>query len=782
MQNEIIVKPKSFLYSYRTPLIFIFGLLSTVKISLWAFRESFTDLFTNRLPLSGDGTFTGVFLEIVRDTSYLDIVRQRFQTSSLGWPNKIDFTHFPVGNTLDLLGIKIIFSLENGLDVSTLIHIVSILKVILIYGTTFLLCRKIKLNTIGTLAISILYPLSSYNLIRSEGHFFLGLTWTIPLGILLVTSSLSSFFETKQIYGVRNPYFLFILATLVGYSSFYYSFFFLVIFMSFFFLLLFTFIHQNIFELRNRESRYFSVKTFLRSSRLSIIAVTGITVSVVSQLLPVLIQSNNILTSAQTSDRSFTEPIVYSGNLQSLFFDFSRIFLYATKKEEILNFLRSQISWEGSQTGSITGIFLLAVLLMFIVWLIGFRFQRKPFGEDTFLLRMLLSQLVIAICLYFPGPLNFVISMVFPQIRGWGRISTLINLLVLIIVFYSIQWLQAKKSVALLMTLAVTIPGLAEIASFRLARPPSSALNDISRDLSTKRAESLFFLRSNFGSGCSIAVLPISPFPEFDNPNDSTNDYSFFDLPLADKGDFQWVNGAFKNSWDSRFVESLYSQQPNFVRTSISFQLDYFKSMGVCGAVIDLTALVPTEKDELGKLQSNQYDESLGCLVDVPGEHFIGASRFKLAKLTNSNCNFTSESDAGLFWRINKTNGFVWRIDSPYAVTMKSNLQIFAVESSILLRFKRNSRSATTKGFNVIIRGFTDDYVKADFKNQICFSNETLPEQCLETKSIGSEQVLVIPDRHLESGLNELSLRIKDVSPISHWGIYPISDLGVLKN
>jgi hypothetical protein len=48
-------------------------LLISLALSLHLFRETFSGVFKNRIPLAGDGLFTGIFLKMVVENSWSDV-------------------------------------------------------------------------------------------------------------------------------------------------------------------------------------------------------------------------------------------------------------------------------------------------------------------------------------------------------------------------------------------------------------------------------------------------------------------------------------------------------------------------------------------------------------------------------------------------------------------------------------------------------------------------------------------------------------------------------------
>lgn len=767
--NVVINPPLSWI---RTLFAYSTGLIVVLQLAMWAFRENLLGIFSNQLPLAGDGTFTAIFLRSVKESTLGQIFTKQLSVDSLGWPNKLDFVNYPIGNTLDLIWIKLLFLLNDSIHESTIIHSVSILKVVLIYTSTFFVCKKLDLNNSLASVSGALFSLSSFNLIRSEGHFFLGLTWTIPLGLYLTIISINRLRQITPHNGPSRLYSILAVAFVVGFSSFYYSIFFLIIQS----LLLLLFLLRSLLT-SDQETLSINLVfrrsiTFIKSCKVFFVSIAGICLGLAVQIIPVYLGQQKILSTAKVSDRSFTEPIVYSGNLQSLFFDFSRIVLHLFEKEEVLNFLRTQISWEGAQAGFLTGALILLLIIVGLLNLTKFKDHQPTLLRFPTPALDILTIFLISLSLYFAGPLNYFISMFLPQIRAWGRISVLLSLLSIMLVSYLIQFYSRNKRTEILLIAALLMPGLAEVASFREARPPSANLNEIAVQVQDEREISVNYLLRNLPEDCPLAVLPLTPFPEFDNPADNTGDYSYFDLPLATSGRFEWMNGSFKNTWENRFFEPLYSQQPNFVRSTIEFQVSYVEAMSACGAIIDRTALTSSEREEVSALKDRLAENLPDCMLSIPGEIFQESPRFILYKLTIRECKDLLKKEAKYFWSLTNSNNFVWRIDSPFAQKMISSFQLFPTNLPIAFRLKANDRFRSNQQAAIIVRHYRSSNVP-DFKpREFCISTLRQAEICSLSRNVSGDQVILLPQRFIETGISTLSIRSKNPESSMSWGVF----------
>jgi hypothetical protein len=167
--------------------------------SLWIFKETPRGLFKNVIPLAGDGLLTGLYIKVVDQASYFEILLQNISSSRFGWPQKLDFTSYPVGNTIEVLGIKVFMDMTGINDPSQIIHIFSILKAGPIAAAVYVLARILGINRILSFAVGFAFSLNTYNLVRAEGHFFLGLTWSLPLGLAAIYVAFKQVYRSEQL-------------------------------------------------------------------------------------------------------------------------------------------------------------------------------------------------------------------------------------------------------------------------------------------------------------------------------------------------------------------------------------------------------------------------------------------------------------------------------------------------------------------------------------------------------------------------------------------------------
>jgi len=233
-------------------------------------------------------------------------------------------------------------------------------------------------------------------------------------------------------------------------------------------------------------------------------------------------------------DRSPLESLIYSGNLESLFFDLSKAGLNFIQRPDLVNFTQTKISWEGSQIGLISGSMLILLILAAIYRLMLLIFDFTPNRRYSVLYelpttRLLMLFLFVSLLFYFPSPVNFLTSQIFPQIRAWGRLSVFISVFTLLIlgVFLSSRFISSRILIVSIIILSLSFGY--ELSIFAKSRPPSSALASIASDNDKNFRVAIDDLKTIYVSNCSLVNLPLYPFPEFDISEDSNGDYSLLD-------------------------------------------------------------------------------------------------------------------------------------------------------------------------------------------------------------------------------------------------------------
>jgi len=785
MKSELRKVFSSYYFS-KHPALKLLLLLGTVSfslfLSLWAFKESPRALFSNTIPLNGDGALIGLFLKVAINNSYSSILQSEITTTSLGWPGNLDFSDFPVGQLGELLVIKLFSQVSGITEPGILIHIFSILKVIPISIAVILLGQTIKLNPLITSGIAIAYSISTYNLIRSEGHFFLGLTWPIPLGLAAVFLAYRMS-QNPQIERNRTPtkllkIFIFILPVAVG--TFYYAFFICLLALSVFLILGIKHFTEELPTSNHWDLRK---KFYELISRLSGFILIGATIlfGVLFQLGLLFNQGEKIALTG-LADRSPIESVIYGGTFEGYFFDSSQLILNLLKRQDLLNFAATRVSWEGAQLGAFAGFATYTFLLLCFYFLIKPKIanvfvvkisNRSELPANLWLAAILLF---VSLSLYFVGPLNFGISRVFPEIRAWGRMSSVLNLVILITVALTIEIYVRKIGVkALVLILILAIP-ITEAYFFRSYRPNSAFASNIANSTNAQREESLNQLRTIYKKDCPLFLAPVYPFPEYERSDDNNFDYSQLALPLADVGYFRWSAGSIKSTGNSRAWQNLASVQPNFVRTSIQYQLDYARALGACGSVADISLFIPSERKELSKILDLSEKS---CVKWLPGEEFEGRSRFVSIRFSGDDCRINIDDSLKNFAKSNLQSDTIWQVDQPYGLNYSNEWQMFSNSTAINFRLVTSDNS-DNKGVGIHLKViWLTGSVKTSSLN-LCLRAQNSDNKECQVVTLDSKGQARIPinSKYLTDTITklELSLSPESYNSISQWGFIIVQD------
>jgi hypothetical protein len=321
----------------KETLMVISLILTSFFISLWIFKESFQGISKNGIPLAGDGLLTGLYLKIVNQSTYLSLIFQNINSNSFGWPNQLNFSSYPVGNTFEMLGIKVFMDLTGIIDPSQIIHIFSILKAVPIAVAVYVFARLLGVSRLLSFCIGILFSFNTFNLIRAEGHFFLALTWSLPLGLAAI------FVAFKQVYLGRSIkkkdiIYIIIMSFFSFMSGFYYSIFLIILsIISLIFLLILK------IDLAKGQTVIYRVKKTLKSLMLPISVVFILVLGLIIQTLPVLIRNKAMLNLSGPGDRSPIESIIYAGTPESLFFELFSPFILPPKSETLQKALHKKL-------------------------------------------------------------------------------------------------------------------------------------------------------------------------------------------------------------------------------------------------------------------------------------------------------------------------------------------------------------------------------------------------------------------------------------------------------
>lgn len=756
----------------QKPIIyFISGILFVFYLSLFVYSENINTLFTNAIYLAGDGSFTGYFLQILKERSIFDIFSQNIASNTYGWPFTSNLSNFPIGSLIELVVIKIIFILNNSLAPANIIHILSILKSLVIFSASFWCFRKLNVNSHFAFVGGIIFSLSSYNLIRSEGHFFLGMTWTIPLGVYCLIFTISNILNETSVTAIKTKFSIFLLGLTIGLSSFYYSFYFL--FLSFTILILFFF--KILLNLRNDLINYRIriIKEKMVALYPLLLFLSSVIVGLAIQLAPTLIKNRATQSLIQSSERtSFIEPFVYGGTFDSLFYDLNkmitRVFL---NRPDIQNYLASRNSWEGSQLGSLTGIILCLLILALVLQISGFQLYKQHLITLNSKIRATSLLLLLSLVFYFPTFLSLSAFILIPNIRVFGRFSVIIAFLTICLLLLTLSNLKLSKLLTFSLVLIIFLTGIVDAYSFKMARQSSEQYSLLANDIKNQRQITLDNLELKFPNGCPITVIPLQPFPEFDNPFDSNFDYAPFDLILAGSSHFKWGNGAFKNTYENKLYENLYSQLPNFVRTDLPFLLNYLQASGMCGAVLDRTLMTENETNSFESLLKSQSQIPSVCISDLGGEKFENYSRYFSFDFLNSKCRFPKYLDALKLFKLNDTNNLIWKNNTAYGIKYENGFQFFSSKSDINLVF--------VPTVDLLKVNFV---ILSDFNNKtknmsVCYSIKNNKESCVKMqRNLDNEFILDLRKDFTKGKIYKIGFRLdSDGKETINWAIYPKS-------
>ena len=750
--------------------------LAAFASSLWIFKETPRGLFTNKIPLAGDGLLTGLYIKVVDQSSYFALLLQNISSSQFGWPQKLDFTSYPVGNTQEMFGIKMFMDLTGINDPSQIIHIFSILKAAPIAVAVYILARVLGMNRILSFAVGFAFSLNTFNLVRAEGHFFLALTWSLPLGLAAIYVAFKQVYSSEKLCQ-KKVLAITILGGLSFMSGYYYSFF-LIIFASTSLLFLAIFVNLSSSDQTILER----VKKSSRQLLLPIYSLLIFVMGLLFQTLPILFRHRSISSLTGLADRSPVEAIVYAGTPESLLFDFYSFGLRAIKRPDLVAYLQSRISWEGSQVGALSG----AILILVLVFVLGkgllkllcIRIQplsdRFQLDSSWVFIILILSTTLL---FYFVSPINFGVSRILPQIRAWGRLSVAISLLTLLLLGLVISRIKRSELVTFnkynltilpMAILLIFIP-VSEANQFGMNRPPSIALNDARTSQFKDFQLVLNELKAIHSRNCSIVNLPIYPFPEFDRADDQNIDYGQLQIPIMDQSYFRWSYAGIKGTENFAAWQFLISEFPPFARANLEEQVDFAQFLGACGVLIDRTYLNESENLSLGLILKNRAT----CIYELSGPRSGTSSRFVSINLQETVCKLRPLPGSQSFVDNSTTKKFVWRIDQSTELGFNGLYQVFPTSSRINLRL-RVERNDNQHVYLMRIRMFSEKQLinsqftvsLTDFKNVEIKSFEVTPNNEGETS-------IQLPSSLVTGRIEKFSVTLTNIgkSEVSSWGI-----------
>jgi hypothetical protein len=658
-------------------------LLISFALSLHLFRETFSGVFKNRIPLAGDGLFTGIFLKIVIENSWNDVFMLKVNSPDYGWPSNLNFLHYPVGSLFEILTVKL-FATGTGItDPAQLIHIFSILKAMPIALATYVACRFMRISPFFSLLAGIVFSSNTFNLVRAEGHFFLGLTWSIPLAIALIFLPFRAVMENRKL-NLQEKAYLFCTAPICAFTGFYF-----LVFMVILSVVAVIYLVYYLYTYQPRDPYGTHVKVVLKNIKSSLCVVAVFCFGIISQTIPIIIQSKNLVSLVGPADRSPTEAIVYAGTFETLFYDLNTLFLKLLKREDLIAYLQTRISWEGSQVGAITGLFIIVIALIPIYLLIFpknhyFQYSSLKSFVDEIEVRFLFIMLSISLLLYLVTPLNFLVSQLLPQIRAWGRVSVVISFVSIALITNLISRIPIKSIFSLSMSIVCTSLLLLGYSQQHLTRPVAAQLDESAMQKIAMENAVLNQLKLHLPINCSIVNLPFYPFPEFDRSDDNNIDYGQFALPIRDKGYFRWSYGGVKSTDSYRAWQPLVSEFPPFSRATIRTQILYAKASRACGALIDSSFLTKSEKSELMEFTRIHSE----CFVSLMERQNLSEQSLLLVNFQDPTCDLKESSDLIEFFRFNADSKVSWRIDQGSELGFRSKFQLFPATSEVSVRMK----------------------------------------------------------------------------------------------
>jgi len=758
-------------------------LFCSLFVGIWVFRESPFEILQSQIPLGGDGASTGLYLRLLIDSNWGDVLTQHIHSNQFGWPGTLDYTNYPSGNLLELVAIKLFSSLTGIIEPSSLIHIFAVLKIIPITLTSYVLFRVLGSARFLSLVGALSFSTSSFNLIRAEGHFFLGLTWAVPISVTLLYLAFNSYhrevniIESKTLTKTQVVRFI-TPSILVGLSSFYFAIISMILTMGFIAFILIGQLSNFHGVVTNQASLGKVVLISLFRVREFLLFAFGVSLGLIIQIFPILLRSNNLAALSGIADRSWTESIVFSGSLESFFFDSAVFFLKIVGRPEIANFASTRISWEGSQLGALSGIVMIVCLLLFfihaseIIWFQNVKLLNSKLGHifGNMKLRFLFLITFFSLILYLPSPINFGISHFLPQIRAWGRVSVFLTLCMIAILLILIQC--AKKytiSAGALIAVLLVVPYF-EATNFRNSRPASIDITRVAVEGVDIRNLTLLDMKRSLKEKCSIFQIPIYPYPEFDIPNDSVGDYAGIAIAAQDYGYFKWSSPSIKDTYDWKALEPLVSQSPNFARVDVRYSLEYGKALSACAALIDRGQLTNQENQELSDLANASK-----CFSNLKGEKFGISSRYVMYKY-GSECPKVIQNETINFARSNQSGSYLWKIDQAFGIEFVNGIQMFPTDSVINIRLI----SGAEKVKPLTLKFFFQD--AGEFGNyqrnvNICIHHITSNRKsCVQSKMKKDQTIeLKLNATEISSGLNKMEFSLPDSENVQtikgHWGV-----------
>ncbi len=771
------INPSEFLKEILHLVVLLF---TSICISVWIFRDSIQQVFSNAIPLGGDGLSTGFFLASVIKNSYFAILTQNVTNSQFGWPGRLDYSNYPSGNVSEILAIKIFADLTGIHDPGVLMHVFSVFKFVPITFSVYFLARILGLTRALSSITGFSFAYSNFNYIRAEGHFFLGFTWVVPLGIATIVLAYNIFLDRRMSNdsssGIKFDIRLILIPIVlifVGFSSYYYSILLILLNSIVLSLLLFGEIHNSKFQFNFRFIYNYMRASFQKTIGFFLVNAL-LLFGLLAQTLPILYRQSSNPSLDAIGERSFVEPIVYAGSLESFFYDVNAAVLNKLNQPAILNFLGSRISWEGSQVGALTGLAVYVLIAYLIIWVslkcVGQESRFKFSIESDRRLQFIVLLTSLSFLLYLPTPISFAISRLFPQIRAWGRVSVFITLFILLLIGMVATRTKGKGYISGVLIASLMFIPFGEIYQHRLNRPSAEVVN--ASDQAIKRELNVVHtrLKSEISNKCPISILPIYAYPEFDIPNDTSGDYARLLLPYSDDGSFIWSHPSIKSTSNWRFFENLISVQPNFVRATISYQALYSRELGACASIVDVNGLTEIELNEFTEMRNGTFSS---CIVRISDENASTWNNYYLINYKNPKCSLEKQGKmAKLIQDISESN-LMWKIEQPYGLKFEENFQMFPVGQAI--DFKVVNISSSSSEMSLKVKVSEPRKSIRNFPINVCINHYfTKLETCqrlvtkLELQEVNF--ALKLPSKSPQKYRVYLRF-LESVTPVGTWGI-----------
>ena len=751
-----------------TGIWLFFSCAVALSLALWLFRETPHGLFRNGIPLAGDGAFTGIFIKLIVNSTWRELLSMNIVSNQYGWPGELNFASYPIGNFYDVLAIKAYSTITQEISPNQILHFFSISKAIPIAASSFVLGRTLNLSRFLSALLGVVFSTCNFNLVRAEGHFFLGLTWSIPLMLSAIYLAYKIGQEGRRVT-TRELSQIAIYLSLSFLTGFYYLTFASLICIS----VIVLFFCQAALE-KDLYSLIEKLKKAFLKSRFLIIVLASFALGIFLQAGIAIMRSQHILGVAQPADRSPVESIVYSGNLESLFFDLNNQVLKVIGRPDLVAFLQSRISWEGSQIGTVAGLFLFGLLIYpFVLIFLGkpnkqlWTVQLKNYRNQ-----LLFSKIVLAtsLLLYLPTPFNFAISRLLPQIRAWGRLSVFIVIIAMVIIFILINSRFLSSAITLVVLSSVVLLSTFDYYNFRNARPQSFQLNSAYRVVSEDNKLVVNQLSKLLPKKCAIVNLPLYPFPEFDRSDDEGLDYGLFDVSLEDKAFFKWTYGGIKATQNYKAWQLLVSEFPPFNRASLQTQLEYGASSGACAGLLDTRYLNKSEQEER-LLLSKKFPE---CFANQDRTSDGNIIKYEIIFFEKPTCSKLYREDFKSAFERNVRGNLVWRIDSTDGLGYHGLFQTFSKLNHIDVRYRIGTNSV---GETFMIEVLIDSKSLKKIENpKLCFYflGKNQEEQCQNLINISPKYwSMQFPEQLIQPKIQKVRffLRTSNEIDIEKWGI-----------